>query len=73
MNDENPILRIRLSVVTAGGELLIRATALNLKRQTFFNAPTDEQAINGLKARLAEYERRQLVRRDYPKIVEVEL
>ena len=72
MNDK-PVLRIRLSIVVVGGDQLVRATALNMKRQTFFNAPTDTKAIAGLKSKLAEIERRYLIRAEYPKTVEVEL
>ena len=66
-------LRVRLSVVTAGGELLIRATALNQKKQSFFQAATETQAIAGLKSKLQEIQARRLVRAGYPKTIEVEL
>ncbi len=66
-------VRVRLSIAAVGGELKIRATALDRHTQTYFQAPTEEQAINGLKARLAEYEKRTLFRAKYPKTVEVTL
>ncbi len=66
-------LRIRLSVAVSGGEQLIRATALNLTKQTFFQAPTETQAIAGLKSKLAAIAARRLVRDQYPKTIEVEL
>ncbi len=67
------ILRIRLSTALSGDQQLIRATALDHKKQMFFQAATEEQAIEGLKAALTEYEKRQLRRSKYPKTIEVKL
>lgn len=67
------VLRVRLTIAVQGGEQLVRATALNHKKTMFFQAPTEEQAINGLKAKLQVYDERRLVRRQYPKTIEVEL
>ena len=66
-------LRVRLTVATAGGEQLIRATALDHKKQMFFQASTEKKAIDGLKSKLAEYESRRAVRADYPRTIEVDL
>jgi hypothetical protein len=66
-------MKVRLSTAAVGGEQLIRATALDHKKQMFFQAPTEEQAINGLKSKLADYEERRAVRAEYPKTVEVAL
>ncbi len=67
------IISVRLSIAAVGGELWIRATALNQKKQMYFQAPTEEQAINGLKSALVEYERRRELRDEYPRTIEVEL
>lgn len=67
------VLRVRLTIAVAGGQQLVRATAMNHKKSMFFQAATDEQAINGLKAKLQVYEERRVVRKEYPKTVEVEL
>ncbi len=73
LSDEKPVLRIRLTVASSGGEQQIRATALNHKKQMFFQAPTEPAAIAGLKSRLVEYEERRLLRAEYPRTIEVEL
>ena len=65
-------LRVRLTVV-AGSDQLIRATALDHRKQMFFQAPTEKQAIEGLKAKLVDYETRAAVRAEYPKTVDVTL
>ena len=66
-------MRVRLTVATSGGDQLIRATALDHIKQMFFQAPTEKQAIEGLKAKLADYETRVAVRAEYPKTVDVTL
>lgn len=66
-------LRIRLSTALVGDQQLIRATALDHKKQMFFQAPSEEQAIEGLKSALVEYETRQERRAEYPKTIEVKL
>ena len=66
-------LRVRLSIAVVGGEQKIRATALDHKKQMFFQASTEKQAIDGLKSKLAEYEKRVAVRGEYPKTIEVDL
>ncbi len=73
LSDQKPMLRIRLTTASSGGEQLIRATALNQKKQTFFQAPTEPQAIAGLRSKLEEIEKRRLTRADYPRTIEVEL
>ena len=66
-------LRVRLTVAVSGGDQLIRATALDRKKQMFFQAPTEKQAIEGLKSKLVEAEDRAAFRAGYPKTVEVTL
>ncbi len=70
---EKPILRIRLTTAKSGGEQLIRATALNERKQAFFQAPTEPQAIAGLRSKLVEMEKRRAQRAEYPRTIEVEL
>ena len=73
LSEEKPQLRIRLTTAKSGGEQLIRATALNMKKQTFFQAPTEPQAIAGLRSKLVEMEKRRALRAEYPRTIEVEL
>ena len=66
-------MRVRLQTAVSGGEQLIRATALDHKKQMFFQAPTEPQAIAGLKAKMKVYEERRAKRAEYPRTIEVEL
>ncbi len=66
-------MRVRLTTAVTGGDLLIRATALDHHKQMFFQSPTEHQAIQGLKSKMKEYEERQEKKADYPRTIEVEL
>ena len=66
-------LKVRLTVATSGGDQLIRATAVGRRKQMFFQAATEKQAIEGLKAKLVDADRRAAFRAEYPKDVEVTL
>ncbi len=66
-------VRVRLSTARSGGDLLIRATVLDRHKQTFFQAPTEKQAIDGLKARIIAMDKDKAARAEYPRTIEVNL